>query len=82
MQTIVDNWNQSTEEVCKKYDNVYFVPVNDLLYKGIDGKGGVTSSDDSSQSSKSSQDSLNDALLRMIIFIQIIQVIKLCQMPF
>ena len=62
MQTIVDNWNQSTEEVCKKYDNVYFVPVNDLLYKGIDGKGGVTSSDDSSQSSKSSQDSLNDAL--------------------
>ena len=39
-----------------------FVPVNDLLYKGIDGKGGVTSSDDSSQSSKSSQDSLNDAL--------------------
>lgn len=62
MQTIVDKWNQSTEEVCKKYDNVYFVPVNDLLYKGIDGKGGVTSSDDSSQSSKSSQDSLNDAL--------------------
>ena len=62
MQTIVDNWNQSTEEVCKKYDNVYFVPVNDLLYKGIDGKGGVTSSDDSSQSTKSSQDSLNDAL--------------------
>lgn len=62
MQTIVDNWNQFTEEVCKKYDNVYFVPVNDLLYKGIDGKGGVTSSDDSSQSSKSSQDSLNDAL--------------------
>ena len=62
MQTIVDNWNQSTEEVCKEYDNVYFVPVNDLLYKGIDGKGGVTSSDDTSQSSKSSQDSLNDAL--------------------
>ena len=62
MQTIVDNWNQSTEEVCKEYDNVYFVPVNDLLYKGIDGKDGVTSSDDTSQSSKSSQDSLNDAL--------------------
>ena len=62
MQTIVDNWNQSTEEVCNKYDNVYFVPVNDLLYKGIDGKGGVTSSGDSSQSSNSSQDSLNDAL--------------------
>ena len=32
------------------------------LYKGIDGKGGVTSSDDTSQSSNSSQGSLNDAL--------------------
>ena len=62
MQTIVDNWNQSTEDVCKEYDNVYFVPVNDLLYKGIDGKGGVTSSDETSQSAKSSQGSLNDAL--------------------
>lgn len=62
MQTIVDNWNQSTEDVCKEYDNVYFVPVNDLLYKGIDGKGGVTSSHETSQSTKSSQGSLNDAL--------------------
>ena len=62
MQTIVDNWNRSTEEVSKEYDNVYFVPVNDLLYKGINGKGGVTSSDETSQSTKSSQDSLNDAL--------------------
>ena len=35
MQTIVDNWNQSTEEVLQKYDNVYFVPVNDLLYKEL-----------------------------------------------
>ena len=33
-----------------------------MLYKGIDGKGGVTSSDDTSQSSNSSQGSLNDAL--------------------
>ncbi len=51
MQTIVDNWNQSTEEefsLPKEYDNVYFVPVNDLLYKGIDGRGSVTSSDDTS----------------------------------
>ena len=30
--------------------------------KGINGKGGVTSSDETSQSTKSSQDSLNDAL--------------------
>lgn len=62
MQTIVDNWNKATEEVSKEYQNVYFVPVNDLLYKGIDGKGGVTSADETSQSSKSSSKNLNDAL--------------------
>ena len=62
MQTIVDNWNKATEEVSKEYQNDYFVPVNDLLYKGIDGKGGVTSSDETSQSSKSSSKNLNDAL--------------------
>ena len=56
------NFPEMTEEVSKEYDNVYFVPVNDLLYKGINGKGGVTSSDETSQSTKSSQDSLNDAL--------------------
>lgn len=41
MQTVVDNWNKSTEEVTKEYKNVYFVPINDLLYKGIDGKEGI-----------------------------------------
>lgn len=42
MQTIVDNWNQTTQETIKGMDNVYFVPINDLLYKGIDGEQGVT----------------------------------------
>lgn len=39
-QPIFDNWNHITEEVAKAYDKVYFVPINDLLYKGIDGRGG------------------------------------------
>lgn len=41
MQTVVDNWNKATEEVTKEYKNVYFVPINDLLYKGIDGEEGI-----------------------------------------
>ncbi|MDU6525025.1 MAG: SGNH/GDSL hydrolase family protein [Enterococcus sp.] len=35
MQTVVDNWNKETESITKKNSNSFFVPVNDLLYKGI-----------------------------------------------
>ncbi|MGT2926195.1 SGNH/GDSL hydrolase family protein [Streptococcus cuniculipharyngis] len=34
MQEVVDQWNQATEAVSQDYQGVYFVPVNDLLYKG------------------------------------------------
>lgn len=43
MQTVVDDWNEVTKEVASEYDKVYFVPINDLLYKGIDGQGGIVS---------------------------------------
>lgn len=42
LQIVVDQWNQRTEQTLAAYKDVYFVPVNDLLYKGIDGKSGVT----------------------------------------
>ena len=42
LQTVVDQWNLRTEQTLAAYKDVYFVPVNDLLYKGIDGKSGVT----------------------------------------
>ena len=45
LQTLVDQWNQRTEETLSVYQGVYFVPINDLLYKGIDGKSGVTESE-------------------------------------
>ena len=45
LQTLVDQWNQRTEETLSAYQGVYFVPINDLLYKGIDGKSGVTESE-------------------------------------
>lgn len=35
MQTVVDNWNDETESLTKETANCFFVPVNDLLYKGI-----------------------------------------------
>ena len=45
LQTLVDQWNQRTEETLSAYQGIYFVPINDLLYKGIDGKSGVTESE-------------------------------------
>ena len=45
LQTLVDQWNQRTEVTLSAYQGVYFVPINDLLYKGIDGKSGVTESE-------------------------------------
>lgn len=41
MQTIVDNWNQTTQETVATFDKVYFVPINELLYQGIDGEMAV-----------------------------------------
>ena len=35
MQSVVDEWNQKSEEVTKDFPLVYFVPINDLLYEGI-----------------------------------------------
>ena len=41
MQEIIDNWNDVTEKVTAEYDNVYFVPINDALYKGVNGEEGI-----------------------------------------
>ncbi|MFC3932120.1 SGNH/GDSL hydrolase family protein [Streptococcus dentapri] len=50
MQDVVNNWNESTQTVIDEYDNVYFVPINDQLYRGIDGQGGITESTSDDQS--------------------------------
>lgn len=43
MQEIINDWNDATESVTKEYRHVYFVPINDQLYKGIDGQEGIMS---------------------------------------
>lgn len=37
MQEIIDKWNEGTQKVTAEYKNVYFVSINELLYKGVDG---------------------------------------------
>lgn len=48
MQKIVDNWNLATEETTKEFQNVHFIPINDLLYRGLDNEVGIDSTLDSS----------------------------------
>ncbi|MDR1568317.1 MAG: SGNH/GDSL hydrolase family protein [Streptococcaceae bacterium] len=44
MQDVVDDWNEKTQTTVEE-NNCYFVPINDLLYRGINGSEGVTSQD-------------------------------------
>ena len=35
MQTIVNNWNDGTKEIVDEQENMYFILINDLLFKGL-----------------------------------------------
>lgn len=35
MQTIVNDWNDRTQEVAETAEKTYFVPINDLIYQGV-----------------------------------------------
>lgn len=37
MQEVLDNWNQASQDVISQYEQVYFVPVDELLSKGLGG---------------------------------------------
>ena len=56
MQTVVDNWNDETQRLTKETSNSFFVPVNDLLYKGVATK-------DSDQTNESSSSGVKNNVL-------------------
>lgn len=43
MQEVVDNWNAKTQSIASEYQKVYFVGINDQLYKGVNGQEGIVS---------------------------------------
>ncbi|GGC81562.1 SGNH/GDSL hydrolase family protein [Enterococcus wangshanyuanii] len=61
MQDIVDNWNEGTKEIVEAEGNSYFIPINDLLYKGMDDQVGIVSADQTASSSEN-RDIKNNAL--------------------
>ena len=62
MQTIVDNWNEGTQQVVNEAENSYFIPINDLLYQGLNQEVGITEASDQSTSSDSSNGTKNNVL--------------------
>lgn len=49
MQKVIDNWNEATQEVVQSENKAYFVPINELLYKGLDGKQAIEDSGKNSE---------------------------------
>lgn len=63
MQDIVDMWNAVSEAVVQDQEHSYFIPINDQLYKGIDGKVGVESLDgEEDEETSEGTESLNNLL--------------------
>ncbi|MDH6364726.1 lysophospholipase L1-like esterase [Enterococcus sp. PF1-24] len=60
LQTIFDNWNIATQEVVRDVKNSYFIPINELLYQGIDGNMGIDVQE--TPEGKDGSFTLNDAL--------------------
>lgn len=56
MQQIFDNWNKGTQKVVEEQADSYFIPINDLLYKGINGDVGIADSENSSAESSDETD--------------------------
>lgn len=50
MQSIVNNWNKATKEVVTNEKNTYFIPINDLLYKGKNNEVGIVGQETTSSS--------------------------------
>lgn len=62
MQTVVDNWNTTTEETVKAYENVYFIPINNLLYQGLNGQSSFANDDQTTSAGSTSSTKTNNLL--------------------
>lgn len=54
MQKVVNNWNDATKKLTKATYQCYFIPVNDLLYKGLPAKTSGSSDTMTKQSTTAS----------------------------
>lgn len=62
MQTVVDKWNDATKETVAESQRAYFIPVNDLLYQGLENQQGISSELSSSDEAKINQGTTSSGL--------------------
>lgn len=70
LQTIVDNWNQVTADTAARYEQVYFVPINELIYQGSSEQEGAENNllykEDSFHPNQTGYDIIKQAILEAI----------------
>lgn len=65
MQEIVTLWNEGAKEAIKGEKKVYFIPINESLYKGLDGKIGI--GDEREQTTNSSSTNPSESSVNNLI---------------
>lgn len=63
LQKIVDNWNDASAESVAKQKNAYFIPINDLIYKGSGQQSTATSTTTNNSESQTAASSTKNDLL-------------------
>ncbi|MGX7196649.1 SGNH/GDSL hydrolase family protein [Enterococcus olivae] len=58
METIVDNWNDGTKEVIDQMEHIYFVPINEVISRGL-GQPAIVASEEETTSSNEESNDLN-----------------------
>lgn len=58
MQDIVTLWNDGAKEAIRDEKKVYFIPINDSLYKGLDGQIGIGSEETTTSSTEKTMNNL------------------------
>lgn len=62
VQDIVDEWNTATKEVVDEQTNMTFVPINDIIYRGLNDSSSVSSSSSTTSDSTSTSESINNLI--------------------
>lgn len=62
MQTVVDKWNDATQETAAAAEQTYFIPINDLLYQGIGNEKGISSDLSSSEEAELTEETTDSGI--------------------
>lgn len=59
MQTIIENWDEGTQEIIGKEDNAYFVPINEVISKGTENEAAINTDEETSSSAEQKENNLD-----------------------